>query len=656
MWIGIVAAWGRPFAVEDYDRLREVSEPAVSPDGASVVYTVTVTLPDEDRRVSSLAVAPLGGGPARPLTRGGDEHLPRFSPDGRHLAFLRPAEPDGAVDQLWLLPLAGGEARPVTELPGGVVDYDWAPDSRRLALVVADPDEQALATAEDPERPPLPVVIDRYWFLEDGTGWLTHRHQHLSLLDLTDGSVTPLTTGHADDHLPAFSPDGTRIAFASRRGADPDREDWDVWTIEARSGAEPVLLTRNPSSDQDPEWASRPRWSPDGATLALVQGGPAELSYYAGYHVVLVPADGSGEPRPLLPGLDRNTWSPAFSADGRQVWFVLEDDGDLVVGRARLDGKEPWARVTPPELVVEALEPAGDGAVLIASTPTHPAELYAIGKKDRVAPLTDENAWIGDVDLAATTRLSFASADGTEIHGFLVRPPLDGPLPTWLRLHGGPVYQHDAGFRPEAQLLAARGYAVVLPNPRGSSGRGEAFSHAIFAEWGGKDTEDVLAAADHAVATGVADPARLAVGGWSYGGILTDHVIARDPRFRAAISGAGLADALAGWGTDQYVRDYESELGTPWAHPEKWLRNAYPLLHADRIRTPTLFLHGEEDVNVPIHGSLQLYQALRALNVPTELVVYPGEAHALERPSFVRDRATRYVTWLDRWLAPAAAP
>lgn len=644
----VPAALARPFALEDFDRVRELADPAVSPDGAWVAYTVAVPDPAQDRVVTDVALASAAGGDARPLTHGTDAHAPRWSPDGRTLAFLRPGAPDGA-DQVWLLPLAGGEARKVTDLPGGVSDLDWAPDGRRLALIVADPDEDALAREQDPDRPPAPLVIDRYWFLEDGSGFLTHHHQHLSLLDLADGAVTPLTAGHADDHLPAFSPDGSRIAFVSRRGPDDgDREDWDVYVIPATPGAEPALVTSNPTADDDPEWASRPAWSPDGRTLAIVQGGPAALSYYAGLHVALVPAAG-GEARLLAPGLDRNTWSPVFSADGREVWVVLEDDGRVSVARARVDGKGALEVASPPELAVEALAAAGDTVAVVASTATHPPELHAIDRKGRTRALTAENGWIAEVDAAPATPISFPSADGTEIHGFALRPAGPGPFPTYLRLHGGPVYQHDAGFRAEVQWLVAHGWAVVLPNPRGSSGRGEAFSHAIFAEWGGKDAEDVLAAADHAVASGLADPARLAVGGWSYGAILTDHVIARDGRFRAAISGAGIADALAGWGTDQYVRDYLSELGAPWAAPDTWLRNAWPLLHADAIHTPTLFLHGSEDVNVPVHGSLQLYQALRVLGVPTELVVYPGEAHAITRPSFVRDRAARYAAWLDRW-------
>ncbi len=212
------------------------------------------------------------------------------------------------------------------------------------------------------------------------------------------------------------------------------------------------------------------------------------------------------------------------------------------------------------------------------------------------------------------------------------------------------MYQFSHEFMFDWQLFAANGYAVVAVNPRGSSGRGFEFAKAIYADWGGVDTQDVLAAVDHAVAQGVADPERLGVGGWSYGGILTDFVIAKDTRFKAAISGAGAASALASWGTDQYIREYTAELGTPWADTDTYLRMSYPLLHADRIRTPTLFLCGDQDFNVPLIGSEQLYQALRVLEVPTELVIYPDEHHGIDRPSFARDKLARYLAWYDRFL------
>ncbi len=217
------------------------------------------------------------------------------------------------------------------------------------------------------------------------------------------------------------------------------------------------------------------------------------------------------------------------------------------------------------------------------------------------------------------------------------------------------MYQFSHEFMADWQAYAARGFVVVAANPRGSSGRGFDFARAIYADWGHKDVQDVLAAVDHVVAAGIADPARLGVGGRSYGGILTNYVIASDTRFKAAVSGAGASNFAALYGHDMYAREYELELGTPWANRGVWDRLSYPFLHAYRIKTPTLFYCAEQDFNVPCNGSEQMYQALRSLGVPTQLVIYPGENHALTVPSYLQDRMERLIEWNERHLVGPAA-
>jgi dipeptidyl aminopeptidase/acylaminoacyl peptidase len=261
--------------------------------------------------------------------------------------------------------------------------------------------------------------------------------------------------------------------------------------------------------------------------------------------------------------------------------------------------------------------------------------------------------------LLATVRVSptegfvSRSADGTEVHGVLVRPAGTAPgtrLPMILWIHGGPNSQDDYSFSQNRQLFAANGYAVLSVNYRGSDGRGVAFQRAIFADWGHHEVEDLLGAVDQAVRSGIADPERLGIGGWSYGGILTDYTIASTTRFKAAISGAGSALQLSIYGTDQYITQYELELGPPWQSPDLWMKLSYPFFNADRIKTPTLFMGGQADFNVPIIGGEQMYQALRELGVPTQLVVYPGQYHGLTDPSFLKDRFDRWVAWFDRYL------
>jgi dipeptidyl aminopeptidase/acylaminoacyl peptidase len=589
------------------------------------------------------------------------EGTPRWSPDGRYLTFLSDRDDAREVDQVWLLDRTGGEAERITDLPGGVAGYAWSPDSKRLALIVSDPDPDSAASSPDTnlKTTPRPIVLNRFQFKEDETGYLDQRRDHLYLFDLASRKAEILTPGEYFETAPSWSPDGRSIAFVSKRRPEFDRtNNWDLYVVEARAGASPRQLTTFEGPDMDPQWGGRaPSWSPDGKQLAYVQGGPLKLIYYAGQKVAVVPAAG-GPARVLTPALDRNVLSPAWSADGASILFLLEDDRVTSVASVPSGGGKIRLLTQGRGFVSDLSVGPGGKVAVLAGTPTMPAEVFAVegGALRRLSRQNDN--WLAGIRLAPVEEISFKSRDGTPIHGFLVRPidyQAGTRVPAVLKIHGGPVYQFSNEFDLEWQLLAADGFAVVAANPRGSSGRGEKFSTAIWADWGNKDGQDVLAAVDYAVAAGVADPGRLGVGGWSYGGILTNQVIARDRRFKAAISGAGQSNALAGYGTDQYVREYEAELGTPWANPEAYARVSFPFLHADRIVTPTLFLCGDRDFNVPLLNSEQMYQALRSLGRETELVIYPGEYHEIRKPSYRRDRLQRYRDWYGRYLKKQGA-
>jgi dipeptidyl aminopeptidase/acylaminoacyl peptidase len=650
------AAAQRPVTVEDLTNVRDVSDPRISPDGKWVAYTVSVPDTSKDQDDTDLWLASWDGKEQIRLTRSpADEHAGRWSPDGRYLAFLSNRDDPREVDQLWLFDRAGGEPERLTSFPGGVSDLAWSPDGRRLALIVSDPDSNAKEPGDTSSRGAKPIVIDRFQFKQDEVGWLTDRYDRLYVFDLSTRAATRLLSGDYDDAAPSWSPDGQSIAFVSRRRPDFDRTDnYDLYVVESRPGAEPRQLTTFTGPDMSPDWGSRPpAWSPDGKLIAYVQGGPLELLYYAVQSVAVVPAAG-GPARVLTRGLDRNVLSPAFSSDGQSVLFLLE--GDRVYHLARVPSAggavEP---LVEGQRALTDLEVGRDGRLAVASSASDvPAELYAVEGRE-LRPLTRQNeAWRASVRLAPVEEITVRSRDGTEIHGFMVKPPdyqAGRRYPTILRIHGGPVWQfyHDFG-NLDWQVLAANGYVVLGVNPRGSSGRGEKFSTAIWAKWGQKDSEDVLAAVDWAVKQGIADPERLGVGGWSYGGILTNEVIARDQRFKAATSGAGIGNALAGYGTDQYVKEYEAELGTPWKNPKAYMEVSYPFLHADRIVTPTLFLCGDQDWNVPLINSEQMYQALKSLKRETQLVIYPGESHSLGKPSHRLDRMRRYLDWYGRYL------
>jgi dipeptidyl aminopeptidase/acylaminoacyl peptidase len=646
----------RTITLDDLYRLREVSSPEISPEGEWVAYTVSVPDTSKDQSDSDVWMTSWDGRRSVRLTTSkASEHTPRWSPDGRYLAFLSGRDDAREVDQVWLLNRTGGEAERITDLPGGVSDYAWSPDGKRLALIASDPDpDSATVTPDTTKRTHRPIVIDRFQFKADETGYLGRRRDHLYLFDLAARKAVLLAPGEFNEQAPAWSPDGKRIAFVSKRRPEFDRTDnWDLYVMETTPGAIPRQLTTFEGPDNDPDWGGGPpSWSPDGKSIAYVQGGPLKLLYYAGQKVALVPSVG-GAARVLTETLDRNPLSPTLSGDGASVLFLLEDDRVTHLARVPVSGG-PVERLVEGRRVVSDFSAGPQGKIaVLASAPAQPAEIFAVEGK-RLRKITGQNdQWLSEVRLAPVEEIGFKSKDGTDIHGFMVKPINYRPgqrYPTILRIHGGPVWQFYNDFAFDWQLLAANGYVVVAANPRGSSGRGEKFSAAIWADWGNKDGQDVLAAVDFAVAQGLADPDRLGVGGWSYGGILTDQVIARDQRFKAAVSGAGTANALAGYGTDQYVREYEAELGTPWQNTAAYLKVSYPFLHADRIVTPTLFLCGEKDFNVPLLNSEQMYQALRSLGRETQLVIYPGEYHDIRKPSYRRDRLQRYVDWYDRHL------
>ena len=651
-----VAQEKRVLDFSDLAGIRAVSGPQVSPEGEWVAYVVRTSDVEKDEITGDIWMTSWDGQQTLQLTHAdSSESLPRFSPDGKYLAFLasRESDDEGEGDeksQVWLLARAGGEARKLTDYAGGVEDYAWAPDSRRLAVIASDPDpDEVPPDAEGKEKTPKPIVVDRYQFKEDEAGYLRRLRDHLYLFDLETGASQLLTPGDFDEALPSWSPDGSLIAFFSKRDGDPDRNDnQDLYLIEPKAGATPRKLTTFPGDDGMGTPAS---FSPDGKSIAYLRGTAPEYTFYDQGQLAVIPVAG-GEPRLVLGDLDRAVWNPQWSADGNSITFLLEDDRNQVVARVAVSGG-PVERLAPGQGVVRELHVSAGRTAVVMTTPEAPAEVMAL-EGNSLRPLSAQNEkLLAGIELGALEGIEFASRDGTDVHGILVKPPgyqAGRRYPTIAYIHGGPVGQDGFEFDSVWQILAAQGYVVVAPNYRGSSGRGFSYTKAIEADWGHLEVQDVLATIDHVVAAGIADPDRLGIGGWSYGGMTTNYTIATDTRFKAAVSGAGISNILAGYGTDQYVRQYENEIGLPWEHLERYLHVSFPFFHADRIRTPTLFLCGEKDFNVPLLNSEQMYQALKSLGLDTQLVIYPGQYHGLTKPSYQRDRLERYVAWFDRFL------
>ncbi len=657
----------RPLKLDDLARFRDVRDPQLSPDGQWVAYVVSTVNVKDDKASSHIRVVGFDGKNDRQMTWSQDsESSPRWSPDGKYLSFTsaRPGKAKG--NQVWLLDRAGGEAFQLTELKGRLQGYEWSPDSKRLALVIGDPDPDAEPPAPDAAegaankpKVPKPIVIDRYRFKQDVQGYLlSGRHSYIYLFDIATKKLDRLTTDKWDEASPVWSPDGARIAFISNRVDDPDREpSGQIFVADAKPGATVKQVTQVSSRGG----RSRVEWSPDSKWITFLEGDEKKYGAYNMDHLAVVAADGSGAPTRVkaVEDLDRGVSSPRFSADGKSVTFLVTDDRSVYPARASLAGGSVERMLAPP-VVVSSLDIENGRSVVLSGGNEKFTEVYAIDG-GALRQLTHQNdALFAELNLGVTEEVSFKSKDGTEVHGLLTKPVgyvAGTKVPLLLRIHGGPNGQDQHSFSTERQWFAANGYAVLAVNYRGSSGRGQKYSRAIFADWGHYEVEDLLAGVDHVIKMGVADPDRLGVGGWSYGGILTDYLIASDTRFKAATSGAGTAFTISFYGTDQYIIQYDHEIGPPW-NPKAWetyVKLSYPFLHADRIKTPTLFMGGERDFNVPIEGSQQMYQALKSLGVETQLVIYPNEFHGIQRPSYVRDRYERYLAWYDKYLKHGAA-
>lgn len=648
---GTTAPARHPVTIDDILALRSLSGLDCAHDGKQAVYAVGEADLKADKRRSALWLVDLAGGAPLQLTSGEDRaSAPAFSPDGKSIAFLSKRGKDKRA-QIWLFDRRGGEARKLTDVKGDIAGFRWSPDAKTLLLMISDP---APEPPKDDEERPLPVVVDDVKFKQDGVGFITaDAHVHLALFDVAAKTETRLTASDSFDVTTAeWSPDGKSVAYIADHSVDLSGlgAQW-LTVIEARAGAAPKVVAKlNGAPGQTLIWSA------DGTKITHLVGPGGKADQYGQPHLAeTLVASGATRILPATAGIFVS--SPVDLGAG-QIGVVLAEDRHEVP--AVVDAKGALRRLN--DGTVSVLAQCGSAVpgaprAVVASGDGKPAEVYAIDGKGALKPLTSHNKAVADrVAWGKVEDYSAIAKDGNEVHGLLLRPAglaAGARVPTLLWIHGGPNAQdiHAVdGYSMIADLLAAQGYAVLMPNYRGSSGRGDAYAAAIAADWGQKEVADLHATLDWAVAQGFADPARLGAGGWSYGGILTDFLIVRDNRLKAAFSGAGEGNIFALFGVDQYVQQYTQELGAPWKEPDLWMRLSEPLLHADRIKTPTLFMGGMADDNVPLIGGQQLYQALKITGVPTRLVGYPDENHGIARPSFQRDRLERIVDWFKQYL------
>jgi dipeptidyl aminopeptidase/acylaminoacyl peptidase len=700
-----MTSWDGTQQVQLTNAGHDISSPRWSRDGRYLSYLNTPAGTDK----SQVMLFDRRGGEARALTAVTDDiQSYEWSPDSRRIVLVME---QGA-------PKAAPAVGATTQSPqsnGGTPDKAASPPG-----APATPATPATPTAPaaKPETPPKPIVIDSMHFKQDKDGYLgTGHNRHLYLVDVDTKAIQPLTNApELNEDLPAWSPDSRRIAFVQTRERDMDNDGMtDIELIDVPpaaaastsapqsaaypaphippsysqspttgpSATSPALPTPPPkgakSAGAQPAGAPTPSthptkllriyapnqqkltWSPDGASLAFLQGVEPKYGQYAQDRLAIVKVAGGANPDVLTDALDRAVSSYVFNKDSSTITATIDDDTTAYPITINTKTHAIRKMSQGPAVVSELNSAAGHTAVL-SSNDTSATEVYALEGEHLRKITKHTDAFVSQLKIGAVHDLQFKSADGTPIHGLVTEPPNFEPgrkYPTVLYIHGGPNLQDEHsfaydGYQFKRQMLAASGFLVLGVNYRGSSGKGDAFSRAIMADWGHKEVEDLMAGVDTLIQQGSADPNKLGIGGWSYGGMLTDYTIGSNTRFAAAISGAGTGNPLGLYGADQYYLQYNKELGDPWRNTDVYIKLAYPLLHADRIRTPTLFMGGDKDFNVPIVGGEQMYLALRTLGVPAELIVYPGQYHTLTRPSFLKDRVERMAAWYTKYLISSA--
>lgn len=639
----------RPLKPTDVYFLKEVGDPQISPDGKWVIYTVRSVDTAKDKSNTDIWMVSWDGIQTVQLTNGDEsETSPRWSPDGKYISFTcdRNSDKDSEkITQLWLMDTRGGEAKKFTNIKGDLDDYAWSPDGKKIVMTIKD--ESFSDTAKTKVR--LPFVMDRYQFKRDIQGYVENRYTHLYVFDIATKITDTLTKGSFDETSPAWSPDGTKIAFVSNRTADKDKnENTDIWVMDAKSGASMLQLTTWAGED------THPKWSPDGKTIAYNSSSSNQnFTMYGQNNIAIVPSTG-GAVKLMAASLDRPASDIHWSKDGQQLYFLVDDDRKQYIAKLTISTNTVETVVGGERGFYSIDNSANSGAMVAGmSEPQMPGEIYAIENNVTRRLTHVQVAFVNAIQFANVEGFTSTSKDGTKVSGILYSPAHTKPgqkLPLILFIHGGPVGQDVFEFDITRQILAAGGYAVAAVNYRGSSGRGVAFTKAIYADWGNKEVADILGAANYLVEKGIADEKNMGIGGWSYGGILTNYTIATDTRFKAAASGAGSSLQLTMYGIDQYITQYETELGTPWKNPKKWMDLSYPFFNVDKIKTPTLFMASEKDFNVPVAGAEQMYQALRSVGVPAQLIIYPGQFHGIRTPTYLIDRYDRYLKWFDKYL------
>ncbi len=661
----------RPVAIEDLLAIRMPHHPAVSPDGSQAVFAGGRFDYKRNEIRAGLWIVPTAGGEPTPLiAEEARDGSPRWSPDGRWVAFLsnRAGAAHGrkkAPMQLWVVPASEGETRQLTSFEAGVSQPAWSPDGRSIAFVTRGSRERP-----EGEEPPEVIVreIRRPKYKYDGSGFFDG-FAHVWTVPLEGGTPAQITGGDFDHEWPVWLAGGREIAFVTNRTPEADLSlVRDLWAADVQSGR-----LRQITHSSGP--CIGPALSPDGRWIAFVghdfHAGPATNN-----GVWIVPPAG-GEAVNLTAAFDRSVgnavWSdtrqaPLFpsvewTSDGEAIIFYANEGGHTHLYRVDVASRTVRQLTDGPEVVADFS--AGGGQIVYQrQTPSSLDELWVLppsGEPRRLTGLNDD--LLARLQVSEPERFAYAGADGWPMEGWIVRPPDFAPgktYPAVLRIHGGPHSTYGDLFNHYVQLLAARGFVVVWTNPRGSQGYGEAFTRAVVGDWGGKDSEDILRGLDHAIAGGFIDPQRVAVTGGSYGGFMTNWLITHNDRFRCAVTEVCVSNLFNFYGTSDIGATWgELEWGAnPWDGTQVLLEHS-PYWYANRVTCPVLITANEEDHRCPIEQSEQFFIALRKLGKEAVFLRFTGESHTMGSTGRPKPRIERlrYLTaWFEQHLHAGGGP
>jgi dipeptidyl aminopeptidase/acylaminoacyl peptidase len=623
--------------------ISNLSSPLISPEGDWILYSVSKADAQKDKNVSQLYMINKTGTETVSLTeqtKGVGSY--QWSPEGKYISFLTAGKEEKEGSQLFLLDRRGGEPIQLTHIKGEIAAYQWFKDGSKILFEIKDP--SFADTAKSKVR--QPYEIDRYHFKADYEGYLDNRKTHLYTFDVKTKTLDTLTKGANNETDAVVNADGKWVAYASNVSVDFDKNaNTDIFLLSLTKDAKPTQLTFYKGTDR------RPKFSPDYTKIAFLRSSSEDpFNMYDIQHLGIIDI-ASKTDKVITKQYDLSIDNIFWSLDGKSIFGTADDDRKQNI--IQINASTGAVNAFTNEVgVYNGINMNEKGKmVALFSTPNQPNEVFLNEGAGFKQVTHVQDAFVNSIQKVVVKGFSAIASDNNKVNGILFLPDSNAKkLPLILFIHGGPVAQDEYSFDLTSQIFAAAGYAVANVNYRGSSGRGANYTKSIYGDWGNKEVKDIIGVADYLIKSGVVDENKMAIAGWSYGGILTNYTIATDKRFKAAVSGAGGSLMLSFYGTDQYISQYEPELGKPWENLQKWLDVSYPFFKVKEIKTPTLFMASQADFNVPVVGAEQMYQAFKSVGIPTQLIIYPNQNHGIRVPSYLVHRLNSHLDWFKKYL------